>query len=53
MKKTRKPDTRLQRRMQQIEKLDSVEKRQIAQLLDAFIERAQLKRQTQAVEHGG
>ncbi len=53
VKKTRQPDTRLQRRMQQIEKLDSVEKRQITQLLDAFIERAQLKSQAQAVEQRG
>ena len=37
-------DSRLQRRLQQIEKLDAQEKRQVLQLLDAFIERGQLKR---------
>jgi transcriptional regulator with XRE-family HTH domain len=49
VKKTRKPDSRLQRRMQQIEKMGSSEKRQIMQLLDAFIEREQLK---QKANHG-
>lgn len=43
IKKTKAPDTRLQRRFQQIEKMDSKEKRQIIQLLDTFIEREQLK----------
>lgn len=43
IKKTKKPDTRLQRRFQQIEKMDSKDKRQIIQLLDTFIEREQLK----------
>ena len=37
-------DTRLKRRLQQIEKLDVTERRQIIQLIDAFIERGQLKR---------
>jgi transcriptional regulator with XRE-family HTH domain len=37
-------DTRMQRRLQQIEKLDATEKRQVLQLIDAFIERGQLKR---------
>jgi transcriptional regulator with XRE-family HTH domain len=32
------------RRLQQIEKLDPGEKRQVLQLIDAFIERGQLKR---------
>lgn len=36
-------DSRLQRRLQQVEKLDLKERRQVLQLLDAFIERAQLK----------
>jgi transcriptional regulator with XRE-family HTH domain len=36
-------NTRLQRRLQQIEKLDAREKRQVLQLLDAFIERARFK----------
>ena len=36
---------RLQRKLQQIEKLGTKEKRQAMQLLDMFIEREQLKRQ--------
>lgn len=40
-------DTRLHRRLQQIEKLEPTEKRQIMQLIDAFIERGQLKRHAQ------
>jgi len=36
-------NARLQRRLQQIEKLAPQEKRQVMTLLDAFIERAQLK----------
>ena len=47
IKKTRKPDTRIQRRMQQIEKMGNTERRQVMQLLDAFIEREQLKRASQ------
>ena len=45
LKKTRQPDTRLQRRMQQIEKLSSTKKRQILQVIDTFIENEQLKQQ--------
>lgn len=41
--KKAKADNRLQRRLQQIEKLDPKEKRQIIQLLDTFIEREKLK----------
>jgi len=41
-------DTRLQRRLQQIEKLSPQERRQILQVLDAFIERGQLKQKVQA-----
>ena len=37
-------DSRLRRRMLAIEKLDVAEKRQVLQLLDALIERGQLKR---------
>jgi transcriptional regulator with XRE-family HTH domain len=44
VRRTKKTDTRLQRRLQQVEKLDVKERRQVLQLLDAFIERAQLKR---------
>lgn len=42
--KQRPADTRLQRRLQQIEKLDPTEKRQVLQFIDAFIERGQLRR---------
>lgn len=41
-------DSRLRRRLLAIEKLDMAEKRQVLQLLDAFIERGQLKRKAQA-----
>ena len=47
-KKARKPDTRLQRRVQQIEKLGAKEKRQLIQLIDTFVEAAQLKRKVKA-----
>ena len=40
-------DTRLQRRLQQIENLDPGERRQMLQVRDAFIERGQLKRRAQ------
>jgi transcriptional regulator with XRE-family HTH domain len=43
-KKSRKPDTRLQRRIQQIEKMGAKEKRQLIQLIDTFIENMQLKK---------
>ncbi len=43
IKKTRKPDTRLQRRLQQIQKLDARPRKQIMQLIDTFIEAEQLK----------
>jgi transcriptional regulator with XRE-family HTH domain len=46
LKKTRQPDTRLLRRMQQIEKLDSSKKRQVLQMIDTMIEHAQLTQQT-------
>ena len=42
-KKAAKPDRRLQRRMQQIERMNPREKRQALQLIDAFIEREQLR----------
>jgi len=38
---------RLERRLLEIEKLDAGDKRQILQLIDAFIERGQLKRKAQ------
>jgi transcriptional regulator with XRE-family HTH domain len=41
-------DSRLRRRLLAIEKLDVTEKRQVLQLLDAFIERGQLKRKVHA-----
>lgn len=40
LKKTKKPDTRLQRRFQQIEKLPAKDRRQLIQLIDRFIETA-------------
>jgi hypothetical protein len=43
LKKVAKPDRRLQRRMQQIERMNPREKRQVLQILDAFIEREQLR----------
>jgi transcriptional regulator with XRE-family HTH domain len=42
-KRAAKPDRRLQRRMQQIERMNPREKRQALQLLDALIEREQLR----------
>lgn len=43
--KTRKPrNTRLQRRLEQIEALAPNEKRQVLQVIDAFIERGRLKK---------
>jgi transcriptional regulator with XRE-family HTH domain len=41
-------DTRLVRRMQQIEKLPASEKRHILHMLDTFIEHARFKQQAQA-----
>jgi transcriptional regulator with XRE-family HTH domain len=40
-------DSRLRRRLLAIEKLDVTEKRQVLQLIDAFIERGQLKRKAE------
>lgn len=45
LKKARQLDTRLLRRMQQIEKLDSSKKRQVLQMIDTLIEHAQLTQQ--------
>ena len=44
--KNKQPDSRLLRRMQQIEKLDATTKRQVIQVIDTFIENAQLKQKT-------
>ena len=45
VKKELKPrNTRLQRRLEQIEQLHPTEKRQVLQVLDAFIERGKLKK---------
>lgn len=45
VKKQPKPkNTRLQRRLQEIEKLDAKQRRQILQLLDTFIERERFKK---------
>ena len=43
----RAKDSRLQRRMHEIEKLETQDKRQVLQLIDAFIEKGQLKRKVQ------
>jgi len=48
LKKGKKPDTQLHRRLQRIEKLDPKAKRQITQLLDTFIEREELKQRVNA-----
>jgi transcriptional regulator with XRE-family HTH domain len=41
-------DSRLRRRLLAIEKLDVADKRQVLQLIDAFIERGQLKRKVES-----
>jgi transcriptional regulator with XRE-family HTH domain len=41
-------DSRLRRRLLAIEKLDVADKRQVLQLLDAFIERGQLRRKMES-----
>lgn len=46
-------DARLQRRLQQIEQLDPTEKRHVLQVLDAFIERGQLKRKMESRSASG
>lgn len=43
-KQTRPGNSRLLRRLQQIEQLDASDKRQILQVIDAFIERGKLKK---------
>ena len=43
-------DSRLRRRLLAIEKLDVAEKRQVLQVIDAFIERGQLKRKAESRE---
>ena len=45
--KSKQPDSRLLRRMQQIEKLDAAKKRQVLQMIDTVIEHAQLKKATE------
>lgn len=49
-RKSKAVDTRMQRRLQQIANLPPEERRQILQLVDAFIERGQLKRRATQVE---
>lgn len=44
-RRSKSPDTRLQRRLQQIEKMPASEKRHILHMLDTFIEHARLKQQ--------
>lgn len=43
-------DTRLARRLLEIEKLDATERRQIIQIIDTFIERGKLKQRIHAQE---
>lgn len=50
-RKTKAVDTRMQRRLQQIATLPTEERRQIMQLVDAFIERGQLKRRATQSEN--
>lgn len=45
LKKNRQPDSRLLRRLQQVEKLDPASKRQVLQVIDTYLEAAQLKQQ--------
>ena len=48
MRRTKKAgNTRLERRLQQLEKLPPTEKRQVLQLIDAFIEREELKKKAE------
>jgi len=49
-RKTKAVDTRMQRRLQQIASLPTEERRQIMQLVDAFIERGKLKQRVSAQE---
>ena len=43
-------DTRFERRLRQLEKLNAADKRQVLQLIDAFIEHGQLKRKQRQPE---
>ncbi len=43
IKKSKKPDTRIQRRMAQIEKMNAAKRRQVLQIIDTFIEADQIK----------
>lgn len=52
-RKAKAVDTRMQRRLQQIASLPPEERRQIMQLVDAFIERGRLKRRASANSSGG
>jgi len=45
IKPSRKPDSRMQRRLSQVEKLPPAAKRQVIVLIDAFIARATRKQQ--------
>lgn len=52
-RRTKAVATRMQRRLQQIANLPPEERRQILQLVDAFIERGQLKRRAIQAERSG
>lgn len=49
-KRASKPGSRLERRLKQIEKLGTREKRQILQFLDTFLEREKLKQRVNGAE---
>ncbi|WP_148861438.1 hypothetical protein [Marinobacter fonticola] len=45
VKKKAQPDSRMLRRLQQLEKLDPTTKRQVVQVIDTYLAAAQLKKQ--------
>ncbi len=45
VQKRPRPDTRMLRRLQQLEKLDPATKRQVVQVIDTYLEADQLKKQ--------
>lgn len=46
LKKAKQPDTRLQRRLQQIEKLPAKDRRQLVQIIDTFLKASQVQQST-------
>lgn len=51
VKKTRSRDNRLERRLQQIHKLDPKHRKQLIQIIDTFLEAEQLKQKINSVTH--